>query len=264
MKRALTLLLVLPTLCLAVGPVPCEAQAPPAPLPAPKADPIPPPLAIGGPLVVPRDRAVRLTAQGISAGSGLLWEVVPLDDKDAYLDWVSSSSQDTEQIILVAPPGRYAVELLVFSIDAGKPRIKKVKAVLTVQGAIPPPKVDPVEPAPAPKPKDTGPVTGLRVIFVRESSAKTPLTISSAAVRSYLDKKCAKAANGQPEWRVYDPQQELSATESPTMKAMWEAAKPKLGTLPQMIVTSDQRGEIHPLPATDAEALTILKTYGGE
>lgn len=132
-------------------------------------------------------------------------------------------------------------------------------------------------PAPAPKPKPKPkpdeppaptPATGLRVVMVYESSA--PLTreqqavIYSPAVSEYLTRKCVKSAAGHPEWRRWDRDIVLAASESPTMRALWTDTKPKLGALPQLLIVNDAAGQLYPLPATEADALKLLKQYGGE
>jgi hypothetical protein len=135
---------------------------------------------------------------------------------------------------------------------------------------VPPPKPK-VDPKPAPKPDDPpAPVVtgGLRVLFVYESSAaltrEQQAVIYSPAVAEYLNRKCAKSAAGHPEWRRWDKDVALSAKESPTMRDLWAATKPKLGTLPQLLIVNDKAGQLYALPATEAETLALLESYGGK
>ena len=51
--------------------------------------------------------------------------------------------------------------------------------------------------------------------------------------------------------------------ENDTLKKLWAATKPQLGTLPVIVIVTDQKGEVLPLPATEAETLDLLKRYGG-
>ena len=245
----------------AAGPVPCDAavsvlrQQEPAPAPKPVA---PPRLSIGGATEVKPYRLVRLTAQGSAAGSEYLWDVEALDDPAVVVDW--ASTPDAETILWTAPPGRYRVELLV--LGQAKPKIGRVRTTVTIG--------DPPAPAPKPKPVDPKPVdpkpaTAFRVIFVREAGAPVPTWLSSVEVREYLDRKCVKGADGRPDWRVYDPQQVLTANESPTVKAFWEAVKPQLGQLPQVAISrAPEDGQLYPMPKTLAEGMKLLKSIGGE
>lgn len=260
MRTSATLLTALAALGLAGGPVPCEvavvAARPDAP--APKAEPVDPPLSIAGPNRVDPYRLVRLTAQGGPAGAARLWDVEPLDDPAAAVDVAGAG--DGEAFAFVAPPGRYRVELLAVAGGA-RPAIKRVRLTVTIGPEVAPePKDDDPKP-PAPKPPAPA---GFRVIFVREAGAALPAWVQSVPVRQYLDSHCAKGADGRPEWRLFDPDQQFAAKESPTMKAMFEATRPSMGVIPGVSITVAGKGEYHPLPATLAEGLALLRRYGGE
>jgi hypothetical protein len=114
--------------------------------------------------------------------------------------------------------------------------------------------VDPVDPLPVP-------ATGLRVLFVYESSAAlTPAqqnVLYSTEVRAWLNENCA-TVDGHAEWRCWDKDTD-AGSESETWQAVWTYAKPKLGPLPCVLILRDQAGKIHDLPATEAELLRLLK-----
>lgn len=254
--RATALLLAL--LCVSGGPVPCEVAARPDKGPAPRADVAPVKLGIAGPARVDPYRLVRLTAQGGPAGAAYLWDVEPLDDPAAVVDY--AGVVDGEALTFVAPPGRYRVELLAVA-GGDRPKISRVRHTVTIGPPGPAPQPKPPKPDDPPAPK---PVGDFRVLFVRESGAPTPTYLQSAELLAYLNRKCAKAANGLAEWRVYDPQQVVTDRESPTMKALWEAVKPKLGGGPQVAVGVGSSVTLLPLPADLPALMTTLKKYGGE
>lgn len=156
-------------------------------------------------------------------------------------------------------------ELLVLPVGSKESDLLR-RRIVSQTGPQPPPKPKPDDPIPDPKPKPPKPVESFRVIFVWESGT-TPtagqLGVSdSVAVRDYLDRKTTKEG-GHPGWRKYDPQQQLSG-EQPTMTALWNAAKPKITTVPCLIVEVNGKADILPYPANAAESLALLKKYGGE
>ena len=118
------------------------------------------------------------------------------------------------------------------------------------------------EPMPAPVPE---PVKSFRVIFVKESGQTLQgeqLAIPGAKeIRDYLTAKTTPEGN-QPGWREYDPQQQ-TANEQPTMKALWEAAKPSLLPAPCLVVEVNGKATVMPFPKTVAEAVETLKKAGG-
>lgn len=119
--------------------------------------------------------------------------------------------------------------------------------------------VDPVPVVPEP-------VTSFRVIFVKESGQTLQgeqLAIPGAKeIREFLAAKTT-GENGLPGWREFDPQQQ-TANESPTMKALWEAVKPKLLPAPCLVIEVNGKATIMPFPATVADAVATLKKAGGQ
>ena len=117
-----------------------------------------------------------------------------------------------------------------------------------------------------PTPVVPEPVTSFRVIFVKESGQTLKgeqLAIPGAKeIREFLAAKTT-AENGLPGWREFDPQQQ-TGNESPTMKALWEAVKPKLLPAPCLVIEVNGKATVMPFPATVAEAVATLKKAGGE
>jgi hypothetical protein len=117
------------------------------------------------------------------------------------------------------------------------------------------------EPTPVPEP-----VKSFRVIFVKESGAtlsgEQSAIPAAKEIRDYLQAKTTPEAN-QPGWREYDPEQQ-TANEQTTMKALWEAVKPKLIPPPCLVVEVNGKATVMPFPATVADCMTTLKKAAGE
>lgn len=172
----------------------------------------------------------------------------------------------SEKTIFLVPkePGTFVVRLAV--CEGGKPRIHR--CVVFVEGLVPhPPGPTPVPPGPGPKPVPT-PDGGLRVLLVVESSANLTReqlhTLNSTKVAAYLNAKCAKGSDGTPGWRRWDPQQTTEHAD-PVMRQLWNDSKAEaLKALPALVIASGKQATVYPLPATEAEALNLLKKHGGE
>lgn len=113
------------------------------------------------------------------------------------------------------------------------------------------------------KDHEPGPAPGeFRVIMAYESSAKMTkeqlAVFDSPVVADYLDSHCVKDGQ-QPGWRKYDLQTD-ARNDAPGMYKMWEATKPKLGTLPALIV----KGQVLLWPETPTAAVSTLQRYGGK
>ena len=129
----------------------------------------------------------------------------------------------------------------------------------------------PTPPDPPPRPDDPTPPTpqpvkSFRVIFVKESGSTLPseqTAISNAkAVRDYLTSKTT-LEGGLAGWREYDPQQNI-VNEQPAMKALWAATKSSVTTIPCVVVEVNGKASVIPYPKNTADALKILKEYGGQ
>lgn len=109
------------------------------------------------------------------------------------------------------------------------------------------------------------PAKGLMVLVVEETAdrAKLPseqVTIfTSAAVREYLDQKCAKDADGHPLWRFVDDDIEADTLPTP-LRAAFE--KQRAG-LPWLGISNGRKGREGPLPENVEATLKLLKKYGG-
>lgn len=139
-------------------------------------------------------------------------------------------------------------------------RAKKI-AELTVQvGPRPPPKPDDPKPKPDEPDVKPVPVTSFRVFLVYESAqtmtqAQTNVLYGNV-VEEYLNAKCT---GGKAGWRRRDKDADGDA--DATMAALWKAVKPKLTTVPCVVIEVNGNAEIIPLEATPAAMVAKLDTY---
>lgn len=151
--------------------------------------------------------------------------------------------------------GKVTITVIASGEGGGPPVITNVLEV-TVGKPVPPTPPGPEPPGPGPVPI---PTEGLRVLFVTESGDGWPAIIRAQEVRDYLNAKCIKVGN-QPEWRVFDPQQDVS-NES---KIWQDAMKIERKSLPWLIISNGTSGYSDALPATKDELMRLLKQYGGQ
>jgi hypothetical protein len=122
-------------------------------------------------------------------------------------------------------------------------------------------------PTPIPTPTPPAPVGELRVILVQDSAANMSRgqldALNSTKVRDWLDKHCGKDTDGRPAWRRWD-KDVGTANESDVWRKVWDAAKPKLGALPQVVILRGQKGDALPLPDTEQGLLDLLAKHGGK
>lgn len=230
-------------------------------------------LKISGELKVDRDKLVKLTAEGMPDGSGLIWdfdedrldaEELPVVkyDKDGKV----TSAQPSGRLIFVGPPGTYKIKLR--SINGN--RVETARATVVIGDGKPP--VPPVPPGPTPPPfppvppPDDAPIKapGFRVLIVYETAqlsklpAKQLLIIESQTVRSYLKKKCVTDKdNPQGAYRMWDPDVALDGVP----KDWSDALKRPRKSLPWLIVSNGVTGWEGPLPADTDAAMAIFQKY---
>lgn len=209
---------------------------------------------ITGPTKVDVYTTVKLSAAE-SEGQGLAWL--------SFSKGISGGAVNaSKEYWFTGPPGEYQIALI--ATQGGV--IATDQIVVTIIGADPTPiPVPPGPTPPGPKPPipiPPGPVQGLRVMFLRESSDERTKEQNhiwdSTAIRAYLNTKAAKDG-----WRFWD-KDTTKENESEVWKGIWRAAQAMSQVpLPALFIFSDQRGEVFPLPATEAETLALLKRYGG-
>lgn len=85
---------------------------------------------------------------------------------------------------------------------------------------------------------------------------------NSTTVQKYLTSRCMDDG-GLPAWRYWD--KDIDATkESATWQAALAVAKAETTQYPKIVVFAGSNPpKAYPLPTTEADALTILRLYGG-
>ena len=170
---------------------------------------------------------------------------------------VSTRTYQKKNVFIVERIAPGDVELLL--VPAGK---VERRTVGDGGEPIPPPKPKPDDP-PSPKPPE--PVTSFRVIFVYETG--DPLTpamqqvMFGEKVRNYLDGKTTAHPQGGKGWRRYDRDVDATNERDPDLKALWQATKPQLTAVPCVVVATNRKAEILPLPADEDAAVKLFDQY---
>ena len=124
-------------------------------------------LTIEGPRAAPEHRAVRLAASAAPSPEAIvLWDVQPLGrDPGAAADDLDIVKEEPAALWFVAPPGRYAVRLVVKEPKAPQ-RSARLTVVVTPRAA----------PTPAPTPPPTPPPQEAKVVatIVDDAANRTP------------------------------------------------------------------------------------------
>lgn len=184
------------------------------------------------------------------------------DTAGALVRWDTPGLQrrelDPHTVLLVAKAkGRYRV--LAWTAVRGVPTLAAECQVIVGDSPPVPPGPTPPEPVP-PVPQ------GFRALLMYESGANNTkeqlAVLYSPKVQEYLDRKATDGKNG---WRRWD--QNIDNKYSPAaLKTIVEAAKPKLTQLPALVIATAGKIDVYPMAAkaTEDEALSLLKKYGGE
>jgi hypothetical protein len=217
--------------------------------------------ASGLPVYIADDRGYRCYL--IKSGgqfTGIKWDAAADAEPEAY-SWPEAKGP-VYVILARGYVGTYTIQPVRNGKTAADPPERDGSAlrIQILAAPRPPPTPDPPIDPPLPVTKS------FRVIFVVESgvtlSAVQTAVASAKAVRDYCTAKTTPEG-GLAGWRQYDPQVNTT-NEHPNMKALWAAVKPKMTTVPCLVVEKDGKAEILPYPANAAEALTTLQTYGGK
>lgn len=211
-------------------------------------------LDIAGPSTIGPYRMATFTIADPVEGSRYLFDVWPMLDADQV-------DEHEHSVKVVAPPGRYTIVVTELPRDAGKLRVRKTFDILPSDGPGPtppgptPPTPTPDNPAPIPEP-------GFRVLIVYESGEmtkypiETQVILAGADVREFLQSNCV-ASNGVPEFRIYDPDVDVSRDSAIWQKAM---ARPR-SQIPWVLISNGTTGYEGPLPKTPSEFLELCKRY---
>lgn len=200
-------------------------------------------------------RLVELKCVGAVDGAAYIWDIFPEDKVDAR--------EVGGKLLFVAPPGEYRVKCRAFTFSGGK--LSADTARVTVVIGTPTPDPNPPKPPDPPTPTPIPPGE-FRVLLLYESSANMTReqlnALNSTQITDYLNRKTA-ATDGGKGWRKWDKDVNTEK-ETATWKALWAATKSSITTLPAVCIVKGTKGELFPLPATEAETLAFLKRHGGE
>lgn len=186
-------------------------------------------------------------------------------DAEALMHKVPESKSEVWAVFSRPIQETKVVTITAWGIVDNRPAKIGIK-VLTVEGSRPPPiPPDPKPPGPTP-PDPPGPVTSFRVIFAYESSAPLPTAQSAVLfgrrVEEYL-RTNTTPEGGLAGFRRYDKDTD-AANDQPTMAALWAAVKPKLTTIPAMIIERNGKADILPFPTSQDDCLATLMKYRGK
>jgi len=258
--------------------VPPPPKLPVVTLPNPPAPPVPVPtpgtaflLKPGVLYVIPSTGPVGVTSSPLgfvnvvaAPGPITMWGVFS-DSKDGKPE-LRNYKQPNVYIVTAANPG--SCELLIFRSTDVATLIRQ--AITTGEPPPPPPPPDPPGPKPPPPPPPGPlppiPVDGFRVLIVYETAELSKLPkeqlpiLYGPAVRDYMTSKAAVGADGKTkEWRIWD-KDVTTANES----KLWQDAMARPRTaVPWVIISNGKTGFEGPLPANEADMLTLLKKFGG-
>lgn len=203
-------------------------------------------------ITAPAGQLVRVVAKG-DAEIGYLRN---FPDDAAFFDELAPRKGERRFVFQATKPGVYVVGFWTANEKEG------VACTITVTGEVTPP--DPPKPPDPPVPPIPAP-TGFRVIFVYETAnALTPAmqqVMFGEKVRQYLDAKTAPHPQGGKGWRRLDKDVDVVNEKDPDLKALWQTARPKVTTIPCVIVSVNEKAEIIPFPASEADALAVFAKY---
>lgn len=186
---------------------------------------------------------------------------------DGLAAFPSSELKDPRKLIVnPVVPGKYRFVAVAASNSGEQSSVSF--AILVGDAPIPPgpqpPGPQPPEPKP-PEPVPPQPVTSYKVIFVYESSK--PITpemqkvMYGSAVVDYLEAKTTPVPGVARGFRRYDKDVDATNERDPEIKTIWAAVKPKLTTVPCVVIAVNNKATIEPWPATEDAALALFKKY---
>lgn len=236
----------------------------PKPIPAIKPDEAHP-VTLPSSITIAVGRQVRIDASILTVSPPTILDVswLALNEDKVDLGWVGQSAfvtplQSGRWKLLADVSYKGKVYKAFTTINAGD-----VPPDPTPPGPVPP--IPPAPPGPTPGPAPI-PAAGFRVLILYESAELSKIPpdqrqiIFSKDVRDYLNAKCIAGADGKTkEWRMFDKDTDVSSETS-----IWQAAMQRHPlSLPWMLISTGTSGFEGPLPANPADALTLLKKYGG-
>lgn len=189
---------------------------------------------------------------------------------------VSAVDRGERLQVTAAPQGNLSVGVKVISVVLDKDgrflgyRNQFGQTTFSVGAPKPPAPPDPPDPPepppdPEPKPDGTSPFAeaGFRVLisFDQALTTRLPTELSvlyGKAVRDYMNAKCVPGPGGMKEWRIYPDHTDV--TNAPKVfKDAWG----KRGGKDWIMIGDGKTGHSGPLPKSEADALALLRKFGG-
>lgn len=186
---------------------------------------------------------------------------------------------DAPWVYLLEPKKPGKVEIILVPYEAKEPAGNNRQTV-EITGPRPGPDpvkpVDPVEPV---EPKPVEPVKEfgkLQVLIVEETEDRSQINLRkpgqltamlSVAVREYMKTHGLTAADGTPDFRKLDKDQDVLSPNSKQpawLKTAWKTWQDSGAKTPFVVLSNGKRGIACPVPDSEEEFLELLKQYGGE
>lgn len=199
----------------------------------------------------------------------------------SFPDAFTASAEDNVLVVRAGPAAgehRFSITTLTLEVNFDTKKAAKVRAAgttLVTMGAGPqpppgpnPPGPTPPGPTPGPTPPDPPPSDpspfpdpGFRVLIVYDPANTTRpaaelSVITGKTVRDYLDRKCVDSGAGGKIWPT--------TTDVSAAPKVWADAFRLANGKDWIVIGDGKRGYSGPLPKSPAEALALLKKYGGE
>ncbi len=234
---------------------------------------------IDGPTDVPTGGSILLDARRSIGDRGLTWKLLPPHESDIFVTFDKGSVKDVVLFMPNPRPGVYRFILVSSSLvlDKAVPvdialdvDVKEVTVAATptpVPVPIPPGPGPGPGPAPVPPDPNPTPVVGkMRAIFLYETSTKFSKdqtnALNSTAIRSYMGSHTEQDPTGYG-WRIWDKDADVSKV-TPVWKGIWDVAKADTAPLPKIAISvNGGPAKVVPMPATEADTISLLKQYGG-
>lgn len=176
---------------------------------------------------------------------------------------VHRSPKSVSEVLMVTGEEPGLVTISAWGVKKDGERLKPVRLnqlVISVGGVRPTPPPGPNPPGPTPTPQ---PVQSFRVILVNETGRLlTPVQNSfwrGEEIEEYL-KSNTTSEGVFPGFRRYDKDTDAS-NDSPVMAALWAAVRPKITTVPCLVVERNGKVDILPYPSSPSDGLATLKKY---
>jgi hypothetical protein len=176
---------------------------------------------------------------------------------------VETKTFSKKYVNIVESIGNGTVELIIVPIGLkSESEIKRVQLIVECGNTPQPPPTPPTPVDPEVPALIDG--DGNKVLIVYEAMQTDSLTkaqynaVFGKEMRDFLDSKCAVGSDGKTkEWRIFDKDVDMKLSPPQWSKAMKRERK----SIPWIIISNGKTGYEGPLPATEAEIMSLLNKY---